>query len=137
MLLNLLAGLVLLFLADLFLMVQVGERIGFWPVFGIIVIFGAYGISVIKKEGFSVFRSIRRDLKQGVLPGRQLLNALLTIIGGILLLIPGLLSALAGFLLILPATQSKVREWILLYLRSRLGLGLLNVSNWSKKRRLK
>jgi UPF0716 family protein affecting phage T7 exclusion len=38
MLLNLLAGLVLLFLADLFLMVQVGERIGFWPVFGIIVI---------------------------------------------------------------------------------------------------
>jgi UPF0716 protein FxsA len=76
-------------------------------------------------------------LKQGVLPGRQLLNALLTIIGGILLLIPGLLSALAGFLLILPATQSKVREWILLYLRSRLGLGLLNVSNWSKKRRLK
>jgi UPF0716 protein FxsA len=137
MVLNLLAGLVLLFLADLFIMVQVGERIGFWPVFGIIAIFGVYGITVIKKEGFSVFRSIRRDLKQGILPGRQLINALLTIVGGILLLIPGLLSDMAGLLLILPGTQNKVREWLLFYLRNRLGFGLLNVTNWSKKRRLR
>lgn len=137
MVLNLLAVLVLIFLADLFLMVQIGERIGFWPVFGIIAIFGILGITVIKKEGFSVIRSIRQDFKQGILPGRQLLNALLTIIGGILLLIPGLLSDLAGFLLILPGTRDKVRGWLLFYLRSKLGLGLLNVTNWSKKRRLR
>jgi UPF0716 protein FxsA len=137
MFLNFLAVLLLVFLADLFILVQIGGRIGFWPVFGILVIFGAYGFTIIKSEGFSVIRSIKWDIKGGIIPGKQLLNALMKVVGGILFMIPGFISSLIGALLILPGTRGKLLEWLLHYISSKIGLGLLNINFRNKKRRLK
>jgi UPF0716 protein FxsA len=63
-----------------------------------------------------------------VVPGEELLNALLIAIAGIVLLTPGFLTDAEGLFLLIPATRTLCREWLkrrieLVYAQRNVGNG--------------
>ena len=65
-----------------------------------------------RMQGFAVWRRIRENLNEGVLPTEPLVDGLFVLAGGLLLLTPGLLTDLAGFLALLPSTRKLLKSWL-------------------------
>jgi Protein affecting phage T7 exclusion by the F plasmid len=57
------------------------------------------------------------------MPGRELADAALVLIGGTLLLTPGFLTDIVGFFLILPFTRPITRRWLQSVVERRLAHG--------------
>jgi len=93
--------------ADLFLLVQVAEMIGFWQVLGIVLITGVVGAEVVRREGLYVLRKIQRSVTTGEM-SRNMLEIGLLVGGGILLLLPGLITDFFGFLVIVRPVRERI-----------------------------
>lgn len=97
---------------ELALLIQLGGLIGFWPTIGIIVLTGITGTYLAKREGLSVWRRFNDRLKQGQLPGRELLDGVIILVAGALLITPGVLSDIAGLIGLVPVTRGVLRRYL-------------------------
>lgn len=104
--------LILIFVAvpllELALLLWVGQRIGLGPTVALVIVTGTAGAALARRQGLRAYMAVQRDLAEGRLPGRALLDGLSILTGGALLLTPGILTDAVGFSLILP----KSRRWI-------------------------
>jgi UPF0716 protein FxsA len=104
--------LVLLFIvvpiAELALLIQIGRWVGLWPTLGLIAVTGVIGASLASREGLRAWHAFQDDLARSRIPGRPILDGLSIFVGGALLLTPGLLTDLLGFTLLARPT----RRWI-------------------------
>jgi len=96
-------------LVELYLLVLMGSRVGPVPTIGLVVVTGVLGASLARRQGFEVWRRIQSELNAGKMPGAELIDGLLVLIGGIVLLTPGLLTDLCGFALMVPSIRAFVR----------------------------
>ena len=99
---NLLVLFIVIPLVELFLLIQVGSRIGVLPTIGLIVITGLIGASLARQQGLSAMRRIQEELRNGRQPDLELLEGVMILIGGIVLITPGIITDLFGFALLLP-----------------------------------
>ncbi len=112
MFLRLLALFLLVPLAELALLIEVGRRIGTGPTLAIIVATAVAGAWLARQQGLAVLRGIRRQVEAGQVPSSGLVDGLLILIAGAMLLTPGLITDAAGFFLLLPAGRAVVRGWL-------------------------
>jgi UPF0716 protein FxsA len=110
MFLRLLALFVLLPLAELAILIQVGQAIGLVPTLVLVVLTGFLGATLARRQGLRAWLAIRAELQAGRMPGSTLVDGLLILIGGIVLLTPGILTDLLGFALLVPATRSGLKR---------------------------
>jgi UPF0716 protein FxsA len=126
-----LGRIVLLFLitpvVELALLIQVGERIGFWPTIAIIVATGLAGSFLARREGFSVWQRFNKRLAEGGLPGQELVDGMIILVAGALLITPGVLTDVFGFIGLLPFTRAPVRRFLIRRLRRRMEDGSVHV----------
>jgi len=117
--------LILLFIlvpvAELILLIQLGRWVGLWPTLALIVITGTLGAALASREGLRAWHAFQEDLAQGRLPGRPILDGLSIFSGGALLLTPGLMTDILGFALVARPT----RRWIQNRVVNRFGGRLL------------
>ncbi|MEP7034048.1 MAG: FxsA family protein [Actinomycetota bacterium] len=99
-------------LAEIALIVAVGNVIGAWQTFALLLVESALGAYLVKREGRRSWQALRAALSSGHMPGRELADAALILIGGTLLLTPGFLTDLVGFFFILPFTRPITRRWL-------------------------
>ena len=59
----------------------------------------------------TMFR-VRTSLQQGIIPGEDLIDALLIFIAGIVLLTPGFLTDAFGLLLLYPVTRDQFKRFL-------------------------
>lgn len=100
--------LLLLPVAEIWLLVQVGSHIGAgWTV--LLVVAGALGgFLVIQTQGRSGLSRMTSLFRRGVSPAGEMLDGLLVLFAGFLLLIPGFITDVAGLALLLP----PLRRWV-------------------------
>lgn len=110
MCLKLLALFIVVPLVELFLLIRLGDLIGFWPTVAVVVVTGMVGAALAKHEGLTVLREIQGELGEGRMPAGQLLDGLLILAAGLVLLTPGLITDTLGFVLLIPYTRGKVRD---------------------------
>lgn len=108
MLLRLLLLFTIVPLAELALLLWIGGRIGLLATVTLILVTGALGAALARRQGLATWRRFQEALAAGRLPGRELLEGLLILVAGALLLTPGVLTDAAGFLLLVP----PARRWI-------------------------
>src|SRR6201985_3930455 len=90
--------LVLLFIvvpiAELFVIIQVGEWIGVLPTLLLLLLDAILGSWLLKHEGRAAWRRFNQALAERRMPGKEGADGLLVIVGGALLIAPGFLNHL-------------------------------------------
>jgi len=109
--------------AEIALIIAVGKVIGGWQTLALLLFESALGAYLVKREGLRSWHSLRVALNTGRMPGRELADAALVLIGGTLLLTPGFLTDLVGFFFILPLTRPITRRWLQSVVERRLTHG--------------
>ncbi len=97
-------------LLELALLIKIGGYVGVLPTIVLVISTGFIGVFLARAQGFRLLRQIQRNMENGIVPGNELLEGLLLLIGGIFLITPGLITDTAGFLLLLPWTRVRMRE---------------------------
>lgn len=110
-------------LAELWLLIEIGQWIGTWPTIFIVASTGFVGVLLARSQGLSVLYRIRDELYQGDLPGEALIDGACILIGGAFLLTPGLITDLSGFLLLIPPTRRLIKAAARRYLQRKLDSG--------------
>ncbi len=95
-------------LVEIALFIVIGQAIGVLPTLLGIVLTGAIGALVLRWQGTAALREMQFRLQRGEVPARQMGDAMLIGLGGLLLLLPGYFTDLMGVLLILPVTRELI-----------------------------
>lgn len=103
--------------AELAVIIRVGQRVGILPTLALLVGISIVGAWLAKREGLGAMRQIRRQLEAGRPPGAELVDAALIVFAGALLLTPGFLTDVVALLLLLPPVRLLLRR----RLQRRLG----------------
>ena len=96
-------------IAELYVIIQVGEAIGLWPTLALLLADALLGSFLLKHQGRGAWRRFNEALAQRRFPGREVVDGLLIVVGGTLLLAPGFLTDIVGILLLVPPTRAIVR----------------------------
>jgi UPF0716 protein FxsA len=106
--------LILLFIvipiAELYVIIQVGQAIGVVPTLILLLADAVLGSLLLKHEGRSAWRRFNEALAAGRFPGREVADGALIIVGGTLLLTPGFITDIFGLFLLLPPTRAISRR---------------------------
>ena len=106
--------LVLLFIvvpiAELYVIIQVGQWIGVVPTLILLLADAVLGSLLLKHEGRSAWRRFNEALAARRFPGKEVADGVLIVIGGTLLLTPGFITDIFGLFLLLPPTRAIARR---------------------------
>lgn len=120
-------ALVLLPLAELLSIIGVGKLVGVWWTIGLLLAGGVAGGLLVASGGRRAFLSLRRTLSEGEVPDRRLANNVLTVAGGVLLLVPGFVTDVLGLIFVLPPTRRIARGVLGLVAARSAGRVMLDV----------
>lgn len=106
-------ALVLIFIvvpiAELYVLIQIGSAIGILPTIALLILDSVLGAALMRSQGRAAWRRFNRAVEEGRVPGREVIDGVLVIFGGALLLTPGFISDFLGLILLLPPTRAIVR----------------------------
>jgi UPF0716 protein FxsA len=108
--------LVLLFIAvpiaELAIIIQVGEAIGLWWTLALLVADSVLGAVLMRSQGRAAWRRFVAAVSSSPprAPAREVADGVLVIFGGALLLTPGFISDFFGILFLLPPTRAVIRR---------------------------
>jgi UPF0716 protein FxsA len=95
-------------LIEIGLFIVIGQAIGLWPTLLGIVLTGVLGALVLRWQGMGVIRQMQLRFSRGEMPARQMGDAVLIGLAGVLLLLPGYFTDLVGLVLLLPWTRALI-----------------------------
>ena len=99
---------ILLPLAELYLLIEVGSGIGGFSTIALCLLTAALGGMLVRHQGMRTFLQAKELMDRGQPPAEQMLHGIMIAISGVLLFIPGFITDLIGFLLLVPS----VRNWL-------------------------
>src|SRR5215218_5828362 len=97
-------------LAELAVLIAVGDWIGLVPTLILLLVVSVVGAWLAKREGLAAWRRLQLALAQGRMPTVEVTDGALILLAGALLLTPGFLSDVLGVLLLLPPTRAIARR---------------------------
>ena len=122
-LLGLMALFILVPLAELYVILQVGDAIGaVWTIL-LLAADSVLGAVLLKAQGRTVWRRFNETLAAGAMPHREVLDGVLVIFGGAFLVTPGFLTDIVGIAFLLPPTRALVRRSLMRRLSRRVTTG--------------
>ncbi|MGI8578467.1 MAG: FxsA family protein [Nocardioidaceae bacterium] len=109
--LALLVGLfVALPILEIYVIISVGRAIGAIPTLLLLIAESILGGWLVKHEGKRAWNALTLALHTGTVPGKQLADAGLILVGGTLLLTPGFVTDVFGLFCVLPMTRPLARR---------------------------
>jgi UPF0716 protein FxsA len=112
----LLLAFILVPLAEIALLIQVGGWIGVGPTLALIILSAIVGTWMLRHQGFGVLTRAQRQLEQGVMPVAEVFEGLCLLVAGVLLLTPGFLTDATGALLLVPQVRALLYRQVADYL---------------------
>ena len=100
-------------IAELAIIIQVGQAIGVWWTIALLVADSLLGSFLMRSQGRAAWRRFNSTLSAGRAPAREVADGVLIIFGGALLLTPGFISDIFGVLFLLPPTRAVIRRLFL------------------------
>ena len=109
--------LVLLFIVirivEMVLLIEVGGLIGALPTVALVVLTATLGVWLLRLQGVQTWFRLQNRLSEGELPGKELMEGVLLLIGGALLLTPGFFTDTVGFCCLIPITRRQMATVLL------------------------
>ena len=113
-------GFLLVPIAEIFVLIQVGQVIGPWWTVLLLVTMSVLGAWLVRREFRSTWQALQGALQTGRVPSSELADAGMVVVGGTLLLTPGFLTDIVGFAMLLPLTRPVFRRALLALLARRV-----------------
>jgi UPF0716 protein FxsA len=107
-------------IAELAIIIQVGQEIGVLWTIVLLLADSILGSLLLRSQGRSAWRRFTAALQSGRPPATEVVDGAMVLMGGALLLTPGFLSDLLGILLLLPPTRAVLRRVALKRLIARM-----------------
>jgi UPF0716 protein FxsA len=131
-----LALLVLVFIvvpiAEIYVIIQVGQAIGaLWTIL-LLIADSIIGARLLSWQGRRAWQRFQEALAAGRMPHREVIDGVLIIVGGAFLLTPGFITDVLGLILLIPASRALVRR-LLARTIIRRRLGFARVGTWSPR----
>lgn len=92
-------------LAEIYLLIEVGQVIGALPTIGLCVLTAVVGGGLLRHQGLNTLQRARDNLDQNKVPALELLEGAALVVGGALLMTPGFATDALGFACLLPPTR--------------------------------
>ncbi len=115
--------------AEIFFIIRVARDLGIPETIGLLVAVSVVGAWLVRRSGLGVLRQIQERLGRGEIPGKELVDGLLILVGGLLMLTPGFLTDAVGLLLLIPPTRLALRALLIRRYSKRL-----RVAGWTPGR---
>jgi UPF0716 protein FxsA len=128
----LLIAFILVPIAEIYVLIKVGQVIGAWWTIVLLIADSAFGSWLIRHQGARAWRALRVALSEGRMPARELADGVLIVVGGTLMISPGFVTDVFGFILILPFTRPLGRRFLTRAVARRLGP--IGAQSWSVRR---
>src|SRR5919197_1258438 len=97
-------------LAELYVILQVGDWIGaVWTIL-LLAADSVLGAALLRSQGRAVWRRFNEALATGRMPHREVQDGVLVIFGGAFLITPGFITDVVGVILLIPPTRPLVRR---------------------------
>ncbi len=109
-------------LAELYVIIQVGQAFGALNTIALLIVISAVGAWLVKREGMAVWRRFQQQVQAGAVPGKEVADGVMILFAGALLLSPGFLSDMVGIFLLLPPVRAATRAYVLQRAARRAGI---------------
>jgi UPF0716 protein FxsA len=109
-------------LAELYVILKVGDAIGVGWTILLLVADSVLGSLLLRSQGRSVWRRFNTALSDGRMPHREVVDGVLVVFGGAFLLTPGFLTDVVGLLLLIPPTRALIRPLVVRRLGRRVAV---------------
>ena len=117
--------LILLFIvvpiAELYVIIQIGGAIGVLPTLALLIVDSLVGAALARSQSRAAWERFNRALAEGRVPGREVFDGAMIIVGGALLLTPGFITDVVGLILLLPPTRAILRKFLTRIVSRRAG----------------
>ncbi len=117
-------------LVELYLLLFIGDRVGFWPTVAIVASTGAIGAILAKREGLRVLEKWQAALAEARVPEEGVLGGVLVLVGGVLLVTPGVLTDFTGLMLLIPPTRRIIAGFVMRSVERRVAAGSVHVVSY-------
>ena len=87
---------------------RVAESIGWGVTILLTVLTAMLGSLLFRWQGVEMWVRLNQRLQQGDMPGRELIEGVMLLLGGALLITPGFITDAVGFLLLIPVTRQAM-----------------------------
>ncbi len=103
-------------LLEISVFIAAGERIGLWPILGLVVATAVLGTALLRSQGLAALNKARESLARDEFPIAQVFDGVCLLLAGALLLTPGFITDALGLLLFVPALRAALRHALWRYL---------------------
>ena len=120
-------GLILFFLflalpvAEIYVIIQVADGIGWGPTLLLLILDGFAGAALARSQGRTAWERFNLALAEGRVPARETFDGAMIVLGGAFLLTPGFITDIVGFALLIPPTRALLRGFVTRLARRRVG----------------
>ncbi len=99
-------------LAELAILIKLGEVIGIAATILLVVATAVIGVSLLKRQGLAALSRARSDVETGEFPVESVVDGACLLVAGAFLLTPGLLTDTVGFSLLVPGVRRGLARWL-------------------------
>ncbi|MBN8866813.1 MAG: FxsA family protein [Solirubrobacterales bacterium] len=96
-------------IAELFVMVQVADWVGFFWMLFLLFASAVAGILVLRHRGRAHWRRFRGAIDERRAPAKEAFDGVMITVGALLLIIPGFITSVLGLFLLFPPTRFLIR----------------------------
>ncbi len=106
-------------LLDLWLLLVIGDVLGFWPTVALTIAVALLGGYLGKREGLRVLSQWKRALGELSMPEDGLVSGALVLVGAVLLATPGVMTDVLGLLCLFPPSRRLIARGVSAYVATR------------------
>ena len=100
-------------LVELYVLIEIGSRIGAGLTILLAIATAILGAGLMRMQGLQTLARVRAAMDRGEPPALEMLDGMLLLIGGGVLLFPGFITDAFGFLLLVPPFRRLlIRRWL-------------------------
>lgn len=96
-------------IAELWLIIEIGGAIGVLPTLALLVVSSVVGAGLARSQSRAAWDRFNTTMAAGRVPGKEVFDGAMIILGGALLLTPGFITDGFGIALLLPPTRALIR----------------------------
>lgn len=120
---------------EVVVLIATGRLIGAWPTIGLMLATSLLGAWLAQHEGRRAWTALRRAFAENRMPTGELADAVLIMVGGLFLMLPGFVSDVIGLICLLPITRPlgrRLLSWVVSRAATNRGIDLRTLANQAR-----